>query len=67
MNRTDVQHLEKLLADFANADHEARRANAARARAHMAIIEFYAAHVPAGTSEADLLDIPPFLRASSET
>lgn len=62
MKSQDAKTFEALLADYVDADHEAHRANARKAQAHINIISWVSARVPAGTSEPDVLDIPEFLR-----
>lgn len=66
MKTADAQEFEKLLGDLCEADFELRRAKAARARAHTAVLSFVSQRVPAGTMEAEALDIPAFLRTQAD-
>lgn len=66
MSPNDVKEFEALLAEYTEADHNARTANARKANAHIALVRWVAVRVPAGTVANEVLDIPDFLRRNHD-
>lgn len=66
MSPKQTKEFESLLAEYYEAQRIAEISKAKAAHAHIALVEWVSMRVPAGTTPAETLDIPAFLRRTDD-